>query len=65
MPTPKVSPSLLSSDFARLADECNRMLQLGADWLHMGTWRWRPVFLLLILLRLSLWWLAFSFFLFL
>jgi len=30
-----VAPSLLSSDFARLADEANRMLQCGADWLHM------------------------------
>ncbi|KAJ2832047.1 RIBULOSE-phosphate 3-epimerase [Coemansia erecta] len=31
----KIAPSLLSSDFARLADECERMLGLGADYLHM------------------------------
>ncbi|KAJ1724747.1 RIBULOSE-phosphate 3-epimerase [Coemansia erecta] len=31
----KIAPSLLSSDFARLADECERMLSLGADYLHM------------------------------
>ncbi|KAI9474557.1 RIBULOSE-phosphate 3-epimerase [Coemansia sp. RSA 989] len=31
----KIAPSLLSGDFARLADECERMLGLGADYLHM------------------------------
>ncbi|KAJ1801833.1 RIBULOSE-phosphate 3-epimerase [Coemansia sp. RSA 2599] len=35
MVTAKIAPSLLSSDFARLADECERMLGLGADYLHM------------------------------
>ncbi|KAI9146485.1 Ribulose-phosphate 3-epimerase-like protein [Paraphysoderma sedebokerense] len=35
MPAPKIAPSLLSGDFAKLADECNRMLELGADYLHM------------------------------
>ena len=30
-----VSPSLLSGDFARLADECKRMISYGADYLHM------------------------------
>ncbi|KAJ1795552.1 RIBULOSE-phosphate 3-epimerase [Coemansia sp. RSA 2598] len=35
MVTAKIAPSLLSSDFARLADECERMLDLGADYLHM------------------------------
>ncbi|KAJ1647419.1 RIBULOSE-phosphate 3-epimerase [Coemansia erecta] len=35
MVTAKIAPSLLSSDFARLADECERMLTLGADYLHM------------------------------
>ncbi|XP_010547298.1 PREDICTED: ribulose-phosphate 3-epimerase, cytoplasmic isoform-like [Tarenaya hassleriana] len=33
--TPKIAPSMLSSDFANLAAEANRMLALGADWLHM------------------------------
>ncbi|KAJ1727108.1 RIBULOSE-phosphate 3-epimerase [Coemansia biformis] len=35
MPTAKIAPSLLSGDFSRLADECERMLGLGADYLHM------------------------------
>ncbi|GIL66449.1 hypothetical protein Vafri_19961 [Volvox africanus] len=30
-----IAPSILSSDFARLADECKRMVDLGADWLHI------------------------------
>ena len=30
-----VSPSLLSADFSRLAEECARMEQNGADWLHL------------------------------
>ncbi|XP_042434607.1 ribulose-phosphate 3-epimerase, cytoplasmic isoform-like [Zingiber officinale] len=32
---PKIAPSMLSSDFANLASEAERMIQLGADWLHM------------------------------
>ncbi|KAJ2800223.1 RIBULOSE-phosphate 3-epimerase [Coemansia guatemalensis] len=35
MVTAKIAPSLLSGDFARLAEECERMLGLGADYLHM------------------------------
>ncbi|KVH92772.1 Aldolase-type TIM barrel [Cynara cardunculus var. scolymus] len=35
MPTPKIAPSMLSSDFANLASEAQRMLTFGADWLHM------------------------------
>ncbi|XP_078175399.1 ribulose-phosphate 3-epimerase, cytoplasmic isoform-like [Carex rostrata] len=31
----KIAPSMLSSDFANLASEAERMLQFGADWLHM------------------------------
>ncbi|KAJ2851227.1 RIBULOSE-phosphate 3-epimerase [Coemansia brasiliensis] len=31
----KIAPSLLSGDFAHLAEECERMLGLGADYLHM------------------------------
>jgi hypothetical protein len=34
-PAAVVAPSILSSDFARLADECKRMVELGADWLHV------------------------------
>lgn len=30
-----VAPSILSSDFARLADEAARMKDVGADWLHV------------------------------
>ncbi|KAF1885719.1 hypothetical protein Lal_00002618 [Lupinus albus] len=33
--TPKIAPSMLSSDFANLASEAHRMLTFGADWLHM------------------------------
>eukprot|EP01138_Halocafeteria_seosinensis_P002705 gb/GECG01002766.1/.p1 GENE.gb/GECG01002766.1/~~gb/GECG01002766.1/.p1 ORF type:complete len:112 (+),score=8.28 gb/GECG01002766.1/:1-336(+) len=32
---PKIAPSMLSSDFARLAEEAQRMLDNGADYLHM------------------------------
>ncbi|THU56073.1 hypothetical protein C4D60_Mb11t13420 [Musa balbisiana] len=31
----KIAPSMLSSDFANLASEAERMLRFGADWLHM------------------------------
>ncbi|KAK4409998.1 Ribulose-phosphate 3-epimerase, cytoplasmic isoform [Sesamum angolense] len=34
-PNPKIAPSMLSSDFANLAAEADRMLRYGADWLHM------------------------------
>lgn len=30
-----ISPSILSADFARLAEECKRMVELGAEWLHV------------------------------
>ncbi|XP_015074572.1 ribulose-phosphate 3-epimerase, cytoplasmic isoform-like [Solanum pennellii] len=30
-----IAPSMLSSDFAHLASEAERMLNCGADWLHM------------------------------
>jgi ribulose-phosphate 3-epimerase len=30
-----ICPSMLSSDFARLAEEAKRMMTCGADWLHM------------------------------
>ncbi|KAG9293773.1 hypothetical protein G9A89_019110 [Geosiphon pyriformis] len=35
MPIAKISPSVLSSDFAQLGAECERMIKDGADWLHM------------------------------
>ncbi|GAB4847958.1 hypothetical protein Ancab_027020 [Ancistrocladus abbreviatus] len=31
----KIAPSMLSSDFANLASEAQRMVDFGADWLHM------------------------------
>lgn len=34
-PAPKIAPSMLSSDFANLAVEAERMVKCGADWLHM------------------------------
>jgi hypothetical protein len=37
-PSPKIAPSLLSSDFARLAEEAQRMVDLGAEYLHLGNW---------------------------
>lgn len=30
-----IAPSILASDFARLADECRAVLDAGADWLHV------------------------------
>jgi len=30
-----IAPSMLASDFARLADEASDILAKGADWLHM------------------------------
>lgn len=36
MPVAKVSPSMLSCDFAYLAAEAKRMEKNGADWLHLG-----------------------------
>ncbi|KAK9723365.1 RIBULOSE-phosphate 3-epimerase [Basidiobolus ranarum] len=35
MPAAKIAPSLLSGDFAKLADECQYMVDCGADYLHM------------------------------
>ncbi|KAI3642136.1 hypothetical protein MP228_011691 [Amoeboaphelidium protococcarum] len=35
MPQAKIAPSLLSGDFARLAEECQGMVDCGADMLHM------------------------------
>ncbi|MES1916463.1 MAG: hypothetical protein MHM6MM_008277 [Cercozoa sp. M6MM] len=34
-PPTVICPSILSSDFARLAEECARMIDCGADWLHV------------------------------
>ena len=31
----KISASILSADFACLADDCRRALDAGADWLHI------------------------------
>ena len=34
-PATTISPSILSSDFARLADSALPLLSQGADWLHV------------------------------
>ena len=34
-PAAHIAPSILSADFARLADECTDVLTRGADWLHV------------------------------
>ncbi|KAJ3217119.1 hypothetical protein HDU67_008496 [Dinochytrium kinnereticum] len=34
-PQPKIAPSMLSSDFASLASEAKKMIDAGADYLHM------------------------------
>ncbi|MBH25298.1 MAG: ribulose-phosphate 3-epimerase [Myxococcales bacterium] len=33
--SPIIAPSILASDFARLAEECAAVLDAGADWLHV------------------------------
>ena len=30
-----IAPSILASDFGKLGSECNRMIEEGADWLHI------------------------------
>ncbi|KNE70471.1 ribulose-phosphate 3-epimerase [Allomyces macrogynus ATCC 38327] len=35
MPKAIIAPSLLSGDWAYLARDCNKMIELGADYLHM------------------------------
>jgi ribulose-phosphate 3-epimerase len=35
MPKAIISPSLLSCDFARMADESHKVIAAGADWLHI------------------------------
>lgn len=35
MAQPVICPSILSSDFANLASEARRMVDAGADWLHV------------------------------
>ena len=34
-PTTVIAPSILSADFANLAEECKKVTDLGADWLHV------------------------------
>lgn len=34
-PTTVIAPSILSADFAHLAEECKKVTDLGADWLHV------------------------------
>lgn len=39
MPATKIAPSVLASDLGNLTYECKRMIDCGADWLHMGKHR--------------------------
>jgi ribulose-phosphate 3-epimerase len=34
-PTYRIAPSILSADFARLGDEVTRVVEAGADWIHV------------------------------
>lgn len=34
-PATIISPSILSADFAKLAEESEKVISLGADWLHV------------------------------
>lgn len=51
-----VAPSMLSSDFANLASEAQRMLNCGADWLHMDI---MVILLFILLLPLSIYFFSF------
>ena len=33
-PTPRIAPSILSADFARLGEEVRNVIAAGADWIH-------------------------------
>ena len=35
-----ISPSLLASDFAKLAEDAANIISLGADWLHADVIGW-------------------------
>ena len=35
MPSIKIAPSILSADFANLARDCTKVIEDGADWLHV------------------------------
>lgn len=35
MPNLKIAPSLLASDFSRLGEEINDVIEAGADWIHI------------------------------
>ena len=32
---PIIAPSILSADLANLQSECQKLLSLGSDWLHL------------------------------
>ncbi|HNC73770.1 MAG TPA: ribulose-phosphate 3-epimerase, partial [Elusimicrobiota bacterium] len=34
-PFPRLAPSILSADFAHLADDVRKVESAGADWLHV------------------------------
>ena len=36
MPELKIAPSILASDFSRLGEEIEAVVEAGADWIHAG-----------------------------
>ena len=55
MVSSKIAPSILAADFARLADECARMLECGAEWIHVDIMVRGPSSLRLLARRCEAW----------
>lgn len=46
-----IAPSILSCDLANLAAECEKVVQNGADWIHIDVMVTLPFFNLIIFFR--------------